>query len=82
MSRLDSLLKLIEREGVELVDCKGWVQVIEYNTKVREVALEDSKTKLFVGLLASEFKRIFALYPQLKESMSVELLQLYEGNVF
>lgn len=61
-----------------MVPCKGWIQVTSYDTKVQEVQSDDRQSKAIIHLLAVEFKKLLSSYPQIKTSVSGNLLQLFE----
>ena len=60
---MDLLLGKLEVEGVELFDCKGWVNLIQPETKIVEVGQEDAKLKELIGVIGREFKRVYARFP-------------------
>jgi hypothetical protein len=67
---LDWLLRKLEDEKVELVDCNGWVNLAVTSVKVHEVQGEDKKLRNLLGVFASEFKKVYAKFPELHNHCS------------
>jgi hypothetical protein len=51
--RIDVLLRRLEGEGVEVVDCKGWMNLVQPEVKVIEVNTGDEKLKELIATLGS-----------------------------
>lgn len=77
--RIDVLLRRLEGEGVEVVDCKGWMNLIQPEVKVVEVSATDAKLKQLIATLGSEFKRVYSSFPELKSHLSVEITTILES---
>jgi hypothetical protein len=63
MERLDTLLRKLEGEGIELFECKGWVNLIQPEIKVLEINTEDKKLRELIGVIAAEFKKAYNKFP-------------------
>lgn len=81
VERLDLLLGKLDVEGVELFDCKGWVNLVQPEIKVIEVQREDAHLKELIGVIGGEFKKVYARFPELKNHVSVNLMGILESEV-
>ena len=81
VERLDLLMNKLEVEGVELFDCKGWVNLVQPEIKVVEVGHEDIRLRELIGVIGAEFKRIYAKFPELKNHVSGQLMQILESEI-
>lgn len=63
MERFDALLRRLDTEGVDLIECKGWVNLALTDLRVREVSSEDTKLRELIGILAGEFKSVYLKFP-------------------
>lgn len=49
--------------------------------KVTEVETETKQIRQTLSILATEFHKLYQTYPEVKNSISAELSQLFEANV-
>lgn len=70
------LLRRLDAEGVEVVDCKGWMNLVLPEFKVIEVGSGDVRLKELIVTLGGEFKRIYSSFPELKTHVSAQAAAL------
>ena len=70
VERIDVLLRKLDTEGVEIVDCKGWMNLVLPEIKMVEVGSSDAQLKEFIATLGGEFKRLYETFPELKSHVS------------
>jgi cell division septum initiation protein DivIVA len=81
MERLDTLLRKLESEGIELFNCNGWVNLVQPEIKVLEVNTEDKKLRELIGVIAAEFKRAYNKFPELKSHVSGTIIEILESEL-
>jgi hypothetical protein len=70
VERIDVLLRRLDAEGVEIIDCKGWMNLVLPEIKVIEVGSSDVQLKELIATLGGEFKRLYEAFPELKSHVS------------
>ncbi len=70
VERIDVLMRRLDAEGVEIIDCKGWMNLVLPEIKVVEVGSGDVQLKELIVTLGGEFKRLYGSFPELKTHLS------------
>jgi hypothetical protein len=60
----------LDAEGVEIIDCKGWMNLVLPEIKVIEVGSGDAQLKQLIATLGGEFKRLYGSFPELRSHLS------------
>jgi hypothetical protein len=81
VERIDVLLRRLDAEGVEVVDCKGWMNLVLPELKVIEVGSGDVKLKELIVTLGGEFKKLYESFPELKSHVSAQAGAILQSEV-
>lgn len=79
--KLDWLTRKLEDEGIDLIECNGWVNLAVTEVRVHEVQSQDTKLRELLGILSGEFKRVYLKFPELKNHCSSRLVEIFQSEV-
>lgn len=72
------LSNLLQRSGVAAYNVNGFTTIETFTNKTVEVAVQDSRTKHLIYLLATNLRRLSSKYPKLSSEFSPELAEFFQ----
>lgn len=76
-----ALDQLIRAEGIQVSAVGGIATIVEFQEKIVEVPVMESRTKALIHLLSTQMKKNFDKYPKLREECDVRLTEFFQQEI-